>query len=568
MSAVAVPAVACPRGGARATSTSSSSRACVARRVRSSPALASTSVRSSRRGGAVRRGASSSNDDATRKVYRDMGVGADEDEFGTPSAGDPSAAATTEGSPAAMVEINAFADGGSIGERRALRDASNEPTNDVAARFLNLLKYILVVRLGTEMPMRMYDVGDAGGDVGANVFSKFLSGLVPAEAASAGVGGLSLDFGLGLGTGTLFATEPITPGIPFFHVGIGPYIGASIAMQVMVAVVPSLKELTKDPIGQQTVKQYTRYLTFVVAIFQSILTANELRPYYVGGPLSGYFWHAVPAFICGAIVVTWLADEMTNYGLGNGTSMLITMSVCGAYFKAASYYLTSYFGSIAIAQFMPWVLAAVALTAGSVLVQTGTCKVPLLYFQGPSIPGLPRVVRSEIDHIPFKVNPLGMQPVLVAVFLCEGMTWLAGVMNTPGWYQAACAFLFSHASWFYYVTFFLIVFGFSYLDLQDTPKEVSEYMVKIGARVPNVRPGEKTIEYLGELQSGSRFFGGILLGAVAVACAFMDNLMRARFGTSVGFTSMLIVTSTILQMKRQIAALGQMPKLDKVIDSL
>jgi preprotein translocase subunit SecY len=93
-------------------------------------------------------------------------------------------------------------------------------------------------------------------------------------------------------------------------------------------------------------------------------------------------------------------------------------------------------------------------------------------------------------------------------------------------------------------------------------------MVKIGARVPNVRPGEKTIEYLGELQSGSRFFGGILLGAVAVACAFMDNLMRARFGTSVGFTSMLIVTSTILQMKRQIAALGQMPKLDKVIDSL
>jgi preprotein translocase subunit SecY len=178
------------------------------------------------------------------------------------------------------------------------------------------------------------------------------------------------------------------------------------------------------------------------------------------------------------------------------------------------------------------------------------------------------VVRKDVDHIPFKVNPLGVQPVLVAVFMCEGMVWLMNVMDPPGFIRAATEFVFSSASPMYYLTFFLIVFGFSYLDLQDTPKDVSEYMVKIGARIPEVRPGEATVRYLTTLQNGSRFFGGLLLGIVAVACTMMDQWMKATVGISVGFTSMLIVVSTILQIQRQVVALAQMPKLDRVIRSL
>ena len=160
------------------------------------------------------------------------------------------------------------------------------------------------------------------------------------------------------------------------------------------------------------------------------------------------------------------------------------------------------------------------------------------------------------------------QPVLVAMFMCDGFMWLNKILDPPGFIRAATEFLFSNASPMYYVTFFLIVFGFSYLDLQDTPKDVSEYMVKIGARIPDVRPGEATVRYLSELQSGSRFFGGLLLGIVAVACTMMDQWMKATVGISVGFTSMLIVVSTILQIQRQVTALAQMPKLDRVISSL
>ena len=122
----------------------------------------------------------------------------------------------------------------------------------------------------------------------------------------------------------------------------------------------------------------------------------------------------------------------------------------------------------------------------------------------------------------------------------------------------------------HYAVFFLIVFGFSYLDLQNTPKEVAEYMTKIGARVPNVRPGEQTARHLEELQRGSRFFGGLLRrrSSHRFPADFADAHMRRTTGICVGFTSMLIVTSTILQIKRQMSAMAQMPRLDKVMDGL
>lgn len=377
-----------------------------------------------------------------------MGVGADEDEFGESGNNEGVGMTNSSGAGAGIRDDDGDGEDEDDQRTRIFREVSAEQNNDVTSRIVNLLKYILVIRCGTEMPMRHFDIpSDAG--IGGDVFSQFIRSIVPVEVMSAP------------------SAAGIPSGIPYFHVGIGPFIAASIATQVLVAVIPSLKELTKDAVGQQTVKQYTRYLMLIVSVVQSFVTAAELRPYTT--LTSHYYLQVVPMFVTGAVVVTWLADEMTNYGVGSGTSVMITMSVCGAYFSAAQYYAGAFLSTATLATLAtvaPFVAAAVALIAGSVLVQMGTCKVPLLYFQGPSIPGLPRVVRKEIDHIPFKINPLGMQPVLVAVFLCEGMSWLVKQMGCPAFVQALVAFFFNSSSWMYYVTFFLIVFGFSYLDLQ------------------------------------------------------------------------------------------------------
>ena len=426
-----------------------------------------------------------------------------------------------------------------------------EANNDIAARFKNMLGYIFVARCGSEMPIGHFRL-PADASVGANVFSEFVSSIVPAGADALTV-----------------AAQGIPRGVPYFHVGIGPFIAASIAMQVLVAVVPSLKELTKDQVGQHTVKQYTRYLTFVVAVVQSILAAAELRPYATLAPGTPYYLTVVPIFITGAVIVAWLADEMTNYGLGQGSSVMITMSVCGRTSPRCS----------TTGPRSPRCRSRRSRRGASrrwcssrdpCSCRRARARCPCCISRDRPSRVSPRSFAADVDNVPFKINPLGMQPVLVAVFLCEGMMWLVKNAGAPGPVADAVAFVFSSAlgTPAYYLVFFLVVFGFSYLDLQDTPKDVSEYLVKIGARVPDVRPGEQTVRHLGQLQDGARFFGGSLLGLVAVACAAADNYTRAAAGVSIGFTSMLIVTSTILQIKRQVTAMSQMPRLDKVIDAL
>ena len=504
-----------------------------------------------------------------------MGVRANEDEFGSfdPDETDATGNASDATSP------------GDDGPRLSYHDEAVARRNDVGTRLRNFLRYILWMRLATEMPMRAWVVPEDSA-VAGNVFSDFISGIVPAASSGAAgadaalvatlQGGLNASGGIGQLIDTVAATAlaPVPRnGVSVFTVGIGPFIAASIVMSVLTATVPSLKELTKDPVGQHTVKQYTRYITLAVAIVQSWLTAVGLREYCVAESRF-YLVAATSVFTCGALAAAWLADEITDRGLGQGASVMITVTVIGAYVSALRGYAAELL-TASFAQIAPFIAGAVALTAGSVLVQTGTCRVPIQYFQGPAIPGLPRVVREEIDHVPFKINPLGMQPVLVAVFLCEGAMWLVNALSDggsawPRWALDLAAALFSGASNSpaHYAVFFAVVFGFSYLDLQDTPKEVAEYMTKIGARVPNVRPGDQTARHLEELQRGSRFFGGLLLATVATACAFADAHMRGTAGICVGFTSMLIVTSTIMQMKRQMSAMAQMPGLDAVMSSL
>ena len=526
----------------------------------------------------VATGASGAFDGLSREEFKRLGIASNEDEFGSY---DPDE--FDEGYDRANSQNDDSNNPGNPSPRRTYHDEAVARRNDVGTRLRNFLRYILWIRMATEMPMRAFVI-PSGSGVGGNAFSEFISSIVPAGAETAA--NLAVTSSVTITWESLMADPlqlwhvatnslaTIPKGISLFHVGIGPFIAASIAMSVLTAVVPSLKEMTKDSVGQHTVKQYTRYIMFVVAIVQSLITAENLRSYCIYGHQASYLFYATTFFTCGAVAAAWLADEMTDRGLGQGTSVMITMSVCGAYVSAIKHYAADLL-AVSFFDVLPFMCAAVLLTAGSVLVQTGTCRVPIQYFQGPSIPGLPRVVREETDHVPFKINPLGMQPVLVAVFLCEGVMWLVKSLiddggTISGFTLKVITAVFSsqEASSFYYLTFFLIVFGFSYLDLQNTPKEVSEYMTKIGARVPEVRPGEQTARYLEQLQQGSRFFGGLVLGVVAVFCAYADNYMRATTGICVGFTSMLIVTSTILQMKRQITAMAQMPRLDGVISSL
>jgi preprotein translocase subunit SecY len=349
-------------------------------------------------------------------------------------------------------------------------------------------------------------------------------------------------------------------GVPWFHIGIGPFIGASIAMSVVVAFSPDLQRMRKDEMGRETIEWWTRLMTLAIAVIQSVIEARTLKVYSLVGTGLGYYLAVVPMFITGALAITWVADEITDYGLGQGSSVIITMSICGGYFAALKALLPKIMTDFSFATALPAFAFFGVLMLGTVLLEQGTAKVPLQYFQGPSgSAGLPKAFKEdEGDHIPFKINPTNMQPVIFSMFLLSALQWLP----------------FGFLSWIngqsvgYFVLLFILVFAGTYVDLQNTPQDISEYIMKIGARVPGIRPGTKTVEFFSRVQAGARFFGGILLATIATICSLTDLWMSKTTGQSIGLTSMLIVVSTVIAVKRQIQAMSQMPKMDEVLQTM
>ena len=133
--------------------------------------------------------------------------------------------------------------------------------------------------------------------------------------------------------------------------------------------------------------------------------------------------------------------------------------------------------------------------------------------------------------------------MLFALLFLEGLPWLLGALRAPAALQAGLAAALSPHGWLLYALCFLLVFVACFLDVEDTPREVAEYILKVGARIPGVRPGEGTVRYLRETQAGARFWGGVLLGLLSTASLAVDKWMQAAYGQSIGFTSLLIIVS-------------------------
>ena len=251
----------------------------------------------------------------------------------------------------------------------------------------------------------------------------------------------------------------------------------------------------------------------------------------------------------GTTSVLWMAEEITRTGIGQGTSVVISLSIVGAYAGALRALLPQVLSGAVPPLAVAAVAAAVlAQTAVAVLTVEGVRKVPIAFFQlqggaggagGAAAAEAATALRD--DHIPFRANPTGIQPVLFAVCLLDGVPWLLAQVGAPAAAMAALSALLTPERGLYYIAYFAVVFAFSFLDVEDTPAEVSEYILKVGARVPGVRPGDATVAYLRHTQNAARAWGGLLLAALSTASMLADKWMHAALGKSIGFTSMLII---------------------------
>ena len=339
--------------------------------------------------------------------------------------------------------------------------------------------------------------------------------------------------------------------------GVGPYITASIIMQLLTIVSPALEELKKEgEYGQRKMNQYTRVLTFPLAIIQAygvllLLKQNSVLEAWT--PLT--LMATLIMMAAGTLFVMWLGEIMTESGVGNGISLLITLGILGSMPLQIQTLLTAAQSSGRYTTLIALASITLASIIFVIIINEGKRLVPIAYARRVRAGGS---FGSIASHLPIKVNAAGVIPIIFAIALLAmpiflgqffrqaQSPWLAAFANTLIQY-------FQPSTNIYNIAYFFLVFIFTYFYTYVIfrPDQVAENLQKQGGFIPGVRPGKETAEYVRGIVNQITFFGGLFLAAIAI----LPALLQYKFPTQ-GFllsgTSLLIVISVILETARQI----------------
>ena len=332
-----------------------------------------------------------------------------------------------------------------------------------------------------------------------------------------------------------------------------PYITASIILQLLTVVVPSLERLQKEgEVGQQKITQYTRYLTVALAFAQSLGYVFLFQSFQdtagtsvVGTLTFGKVLLIVIALTAGTTLLMWLGELITQRGIGNGISLMIFASIVAALPSGIQAWWTN--PDQVFVVMMPFV--ALAVIVGIVFVQEGQRRIPVQYAK--RIVGR-RMTTGGSTYLPLRVNMAGVIPVIFAASIMAFPPTIGQLLNTPAALDFAA--FFSPNGWAYVVgeVFFIIVFTYFYTAVTFNPVDQADNLKKYGGFIPGVRPGRPTAEYLDRILSRLTFPGALYLGAVAALPTILISQTSANF--FFGGTSILIVVGVALDTVKQLEA--------------
>jgi preprotein translocase subunit SecY len=341
--------------------------------------------------------------------------------------------------------------------------------------------------------------------------------------------------------------------LSLFALGIMPYITASIILQLLTVVVPSLEKLQKEgEVGQQKITQYTRYLTVGLAFAQSFGYVYLFRSFgqQAGGNLLGSLGGAkvlliVISLTAGCTLLMWLGELITQRGIGNGISLMIFASIVSGLPQGVQAWWTN--PDQVFVVMMPFV--ALAVIVAIVFVQEGQRRIPVQYAK--------RVVGRKMTsggstYLPLRVNMAGVIPVIFAASIMAFPPTIGQLLNTPAALDFAA--FFGPNSWAYVAgeVFFIVVFTYFYTAVTFNPVDQADNLKKYGGFIPGVRPGRPTAEYLDRILSRLTFPGALYLGAVAALPTILFSQTSANF--FFGGTSILIVVGVALDTVKQLEA--------------
>ncbi|MCL2419337.1 MAG: preprotein translocase subunit SecY [Conexibacteraceae bacterium] len=403
------------------------------------------------------------------------------------------------------------------------------------------------------------------GDIRKKVFFTFallglyrLGSYIPAPGISeSAVKSIQSNFG---GSSVLGLLNTFSGGglgrIALFALGIMPYITASIILQLLQVVVPSLEKLSKEgEVGQARITQYTRYLTVGLAFAQSIGYVFLFRSFenQVGAQLIPGFNLAkvfliVISLTAGTVVVMWMGELITQRGIGNGISLMIFASIVSRIPGGLNAWWTN--PSQVFRVMMPFI--AIGVIAAVVFVQEGQRRIPIQYAK--RVIGS-RMTQGSQTYLPLRVNMAGVIPVIFAASVMAIPPTLGQLIgqNRRG-FGTDLANFFSPAGWHYVVgeALLIIVFTYFYTAVTFNPVDQADNLRKFGGFIPGVRPGRPTAEFLDRILARLTLPGALFLAAIAALPTVLINQTGANF--AFGGTSILIVIGVALDTMKQLEA--------------
>lgn len=340
--------------------------------------------------------------------------------------------------------------------------------------------------------------------------------------------------------------------------GVGPYITASIIMQLMTVMSPKLKAMYQEEgeAGRQKFNQYSRILTVPLAIIQGYAFMMLLiQQGVLDHP--GLFGMVINIIIitAGSMLLTWLGELMSEFGIGNGVSILIFAGIVAGLPGAISQ-LAFTFDTAQIPLYLAFLVAAIVIIYGVVVITEAERPIPITYakrVRGNKIYG------GVSTYLPLRVNQAGVIPIIFAlsILLFPQMifNFLAG--SSSGIIQSVSDFILEIMSnpWFYSFFYFLLVFVFTYFYTAVTfdPDTISDNLQKSGAFIPGVRPGEPTSRYIAKILTRLTLVGALFLGLIAVLPLAMRGITGIS-ALSIGGTALLIVVSVVIDLVKKVDA--------------
>ena len=415
-------------------------------------------------------------------------------------------------------------------------------TKEIRVKIWATLLLLLVYRIGCFVPVP-----------GLNV--SVISQALEQSSAASFLNVISVIIGGLFSQGTLFA------------LGIIPFINSFIIMQLLTLIIPKLEEMSKDgEEGRKKITQITRYVAIVLGVIQAIGIAfmwkNYIDPIYGMQKNWLAMIYVIVILVGGSVMVMWLGERITEYGIGNGTSLIIFVGIL----STAGTSLLNAFRTVPTDPNKLWnifgfLILVVALFAFIVFMDGGERRITVQYAK--QVKGN-KMYGGQTTFIPIRVNASGVMPIIFAssfiMFpqmiisfipkLAEskfGVWWMRNLTTSGGtWWGSLIYYIF--------LVVFIIFFAYFYSMIQFNPEDVSKNIQQYGGFIPGIRPGKPTSDYLKRINNRITLFGAIFLSIICVIPTFLFNVIGKDIGLSSAFsaTGLLIVVSVALEFNKSL----------------